>query len=50
MPHERDVLITGIGLISCLGEGTEAPLVGPSTAACRRTSTPSVSRPTACIR
>jgi 3-oxoacyl-[acyl-carrier-protein] synthase II len=24
MPHERDALITGIGLISCLGEGEEA--------------------------
>ena len=24
MPHERDALITGIGLVSCLGEGIEA--------------------------
>jgi 3-oxoacyl-[acyl-carrier-protein] synthase II len=24
MPHERDALITGIGLISCLGEGVDA--------------------------
>jgi 3-oxoacyl-[acyl-carrier-protein] synthase II len=24
MPHERDALITGIGLVSCLGEGTDA--------------------------
>jgi 3-oxoacyl-[acyl-carrier-protein] synthase II len=24
MPHERDALITGIGLVSCLGEGADA--------------------------
>jgi 3-oxoacyl-[acyl-carrier-protein] synthase II len=24
MPHDRDALITGIGLVSCLGEGVEA--------------------------
>ena len=24
MPHDRDALITGIGLVSCLGEGLEA--------------------------
>ena len=23
-PHDRDALITGIGLVSCLGEGVEA--------------------------
>jgi 3-oxoacyl-[acyl-carrier-protein] synthase II len=32
MPHDRDALITGIGLVSCLGEGDEAHWAALNTA------------------
>jgi len=31
MPHDRDALITGIGLVSCLGEGEDAHWAAPNT-------------------
>ena len=45
----REVWITGVGLLTCLGEGMEANW-SASNAAIRRPTTTKPSRPTSCIR